>query len=109
MNNGNSPYSTGFNDKNIRFNQGTVADQIAKYKQEEVGHKADMLLPHELAGIERVLGDTFVSLTTIRNMLDHAQQNEEISKHTLNVIKDKIDNINEIVLDIPNDLAKIGI
>ena len=110
MNPGNSPYSTGFNDKNINFDQGTQADQVAKYKQEEVNQKADMVLPHELVGIERVLGDTFASLTTIRNMIDHAAQNEEISKHALDVIKDKIDTINKIiVLDIPEDIAKIGI
>ena len=109
MNNGNSPYSTGFNDKNIRLDQGTLADQIAKYKQEEVNHKAEMKLPHELAGIERLLGDTFVSLTTIRNMISHAEQNKEISRHTLDVVKDKIDTINKIVLDIPDDLSKIGI
>lgn len=109
MNTVNSPYSTGFNDKNIRYDQGTLADQIAKYKQEEVGQKADLELPHELTGIDRLLGDTFVSLMTIRHMLDHAQQNKEISLHTIDAIKEKIDTINEIVLDIPDDLAKIGI
>tara|TARA_R110000772_G_scaffold48999_3_gene111997 strand:+ start:2174 stop:2503 length:330 start_codon:yes stop_codon:yes gene_type:complete len=109
MNTGNSPYSTGFIDKSIKHDQGTLADQTAKYKQDEAGHKADLELPHELAGIDRLLGDTFVSLMTIRKMLDHAQQNEEISQHTIDVIKEKIDTISEIVLDIPDDLAKIGI
>ena len=110
MNNGYYPYSTGFNDKNIRYSQGSVEDQVSKYKQEEVTHKAKMELPHELAGIERILGDTFESLITARNMVKHAEQNSEIDRHALDVIKDKIDDINKIImLDIPKDLAKIGI
>jgi len=109
MNNGYYPYGTGFNDKNIKYSQGAVDDQLSMYKHEEINQKAGLKLPHELDGIEKILGDTFVSLTTVRNMVKHAEQNSEINHHALDVIKNKIDDINKIVLDIPNDLAKIGI
>ena len=109
MNNGNSPYSTGFNDKNIKLSQGSVDDQISMYKHDEIKQKSDMVLPHELEGIDKMLGDTFVSLTNIRNKITSAQQNKELNQHVLDNIKEQIDIINKIVLDIPNDLAKIGI
>ena len=109
MNAGNSPYETKPNTKNIRFDQGSQIEQLNQYKQEETGHKADKILPHELQNITSLLGDTFVSLTDIRNMLDTAEQNTELNKHVIDSIKEKIDEINKIVLEIPEDLAKIGI
>ena len=109
MNNGNSPYSVKPDSKNIRFDQGPQVDQMAKYKQEEMQQKADLFLPHELQHINQLLGDTFVSLTDIRNMLAHAQENKEINQHAIDNIKNKIDEVNRIVLEIPEDLAKIGI
>ena len=109
MNNGYYPYGVGPSDKNIKFDQGSVKDQIDKYKKEEVKQKADLELPHELANITKMLGDTFVSLTDIRNMLTNAQKNKEINQHALDNIKEKIDTVNKIILDIPKDLSKIGI
>ena len=109
MNAGNSPYETKPDTKNIRFDQGSQIEQLNRYKQEENGQRADKILPHELQNITNLLGDTFVSLTDIRNMLDTAEQNTELNKHVIDSIKEKIDEINKIVLEIPEDLAKIGI
>ena len=109
MNNGNSPYSTGVNDKNIKFKQGPQDSQMAKYKQDEHNQRPNKILPHELESITQLLGNTFVSLTDIRNTLDRAQQTKEIDQHVIDNIKNKIDEINKIVLEIPDDLAKIGI
>lgn len=108
MNPGNSPYSTKPDTKNIRFDYD-ASDQMAKYQGEELDQKADLILPHEMTNITKYLGDTFSSLTEIRGILIAAASNDEIDKHAVDNITDKIDEINKIVLEIPEDLAKIGI
>ena len=109
MNNGNYPYESKPDTKNIRFDQGSQENQLARYKEEEIHQKSDKILPHELENITKFLGDTFANLTDIRNILAHAQKNDEINKHGIDSIKNKIDEINKIVLEIPEDLDKIGI
>jgi len=108
MNPGNSPYSVKPTTKNIRFDFDPK-DQLAKYKEDELNHKADLILPHEMVNIHKFLGDTFVSLAEIHGILIAAANNDEIDKHAVDNITDKIDEINKIVLEIPEDLAKIGI
>ena len=71
--------------------------------------KADKQLPHELARITELLGNTFISLSQLRTMLDLAVQNKELDQLGVNKIKDKIDKVNEIILDIPEDLDILGI
>ena len=108
MNTENSPYVTKPNDNNIRHNLDTRR-QLDKYKGEEKSHKASKILPHEMENISKFLGDTFTSLTQIRNILTAAGKNKEISLHVLDSIQEKIDTINKIVLEIPEELDKIGI
>ena len=108
MNTGNSPYQTKPIDKLIRH-ELDPRDQINKYKGDEQQHKAPKVLPYEMDNINKFLGDTFISLTEIRNILVAAGNNKEISIHALDSIKEKIDTINKIVLEIPEELDKIGI
>ena len=108
MNDGKFPYSIGPEDNPIQFHM-PVVDQIIKYKDDEKFQKAPPVLPYELERINEVLGDTFVSLAELRTMLVSASNNEEISKAALSSTISKIDKINELILDIPEDLAKIGI
>jgi|TARA_R110002020_G_scaffold242678_1_gene456023 hypothetical protein len=108
MNDGKFPYSIGPEDNPIQFHM-PVVDQIIKYKDDEKFQKAPPVLPFELERINEVLGDTFVSLAELRTMLVSASNNEEISKAALSSTISKIDKINELILDIPEDLAKIGI
>tara|TARA_R110000824_G_scaffold222662_1_gene410402 strand:- start:20989 stop:21315 length:327 start_codon:yes stop_codon:yes gene_type:complete len=108
MNDGKFPYSVGPEDNPIQFHM-PVVDQIIKYKDDEKFQKAPPVLPYELERINEVLGDTFVSLAELRTMLVSASNNEEISKAALSSTISKIDKINELILDIPEDLAKIGI
>ena len=42
-------------------------------------------------------------------MLSKAKGSEEISNGAVDHINNKIDKINELILDIPDDLAKIAI
>ena len=108
MNDGKFPYSIGPEDNPIQFHMPEV-DQIIKYKDDEKFQKAPPILPYELERINEVLGDTFVSLAELRTMLVSASNNEEINKAALSSTISKIDKINELILDIPEDLAKIGI
>ena len=108
MNDGKFPYSIGPEDNPIQFHM-PVVDQIIKYKDDEKFQKAPPILPYELERINEVLGDTFVSLAELRTMLVTASNNEEINKAALSSTISKIDKINELILDIPEDLAKIGI
>ena len=59
--------------------------------------------------MNQLLGNTFVSLAELRNMLSKAKESEEISNGAVDHINNKIDKINELILDIPDDLAKIAI
>ena len=108
MNDGKFPYSIGPEDNPIQFHM-PVVDQIIKYKDDEKFQKAPPILPFELERINDVLGTTFVSLAELRTMLVSASNNEEINKAALSSTISKIDKINELILDIPEDLAKIGI
>lgn len=108
MNNGYYPYEVGPNKSNIKFGYDPRG-QLGKYQNDEKLQKAPKILPHEMDNINKFLGDTFISLTHIRNILIAASNNKEISTHALDNIKDKIDEINKIVLEIPEELDKIGI
>ena len=108
MNDGKFPYSIGPEDNPIQFHM-PVVDQIIKYKDDEKFQKAPPILPFELERINEVLGTTFVSLAELRTMLVSASNNEEINKAAISNTISKIDQINELILDIPEDLAKIGI
>jgi hypothetical protein len=86
-----------------------VQDQISMYKDNEKEQKAPPILPHDVERINEVLGNTFVSLAELRNMLSKAQKTSNIPTQPLDALKEKIDKINEMILDIPETLAKIGI
>jgi len=102
------PYSVGPEDKPINFHMN-VQDQIDMYKDNEKEQKAPPILPFEVEHMNQLLGNTFVSLAELRNMLSKAKESEEISNGVVDHINNKIDKINELILDIPDDLAKIAI
>ena len=84
-------------------------DQMSIYKDNEKYQKAPPILPFELQQMNELLSNTFVSLAELRNMLSKAKANENISSVVVNQINNKIDKINELILDIPEDLSKISI
>tara|TARA_R110000824_G_scaffold97675_3_gene233337 strand:+ start:237 stop:563 length:327 start_codon:yes stop_codon:yes gene_type:complete len=103
-----NPYSTGPEDNPISFHMN-VQDQLSMYKDNEKQQKAPPILPFELQHMNELLGNTFVSLAELRNMLSNAKANKDISSSAVDQINDKIDKINELILDIPDDLSKISI
>ena len=102
------PYSVGPEDKPINFHMN-VQDQMSMYKDNEKEQKAPPILPFELEHMNQLLGNTFVSLAELRNMLAKAKESQEISNSGVDLINNKIDKINELILDIPDDLSKIVI
>ena len=108
MNDGKFPYSIGPENKPINLDM-KVQGQVIKYKDDEKFQKAPPILPFELEKLTEILGNTFVSLAELRIMLANASRNPEINKASLSNIISKIDNINELILDIPDDLANIDI
>jgi len=108
MNTANSPYSTKFNDKPINQLMNTD-DQQAKYKNEEKEQKAPPTLPHELEHLVAKLGDTFVDLTEIRRMLDNVKNNASVEDEDIKELQDKIDQINNLILDLPESIAKLSL
>ena len=108
MNTANSPYSTKFNDKPINQLMNTD-DQQAKYKNEEKEQKAPPVLPHELEHLVAKLGDTFVDLTEIRRMLDNVKNNASVDQDDVKDLQDKIDQINNLILDLPEAVAKLSL
>ncbi len=108
MNASENPYSTKFNDKPINQLMDTT-DQQKKYKDEEKEQKAPPTLPHELEHITDKMGDTFVSLTEIRRMLDNVKNNASVDDDDIKAMQDKIDQINNLVLELPEQLAKLSL
>jgi|TARA_R110002012_G_C11517968_1_gene599151 hypothetical protein len=102
------PYSVGPEDKPINYHMN-VQDQMSMYKDNEKQDKAPPVLPYELDRINEVLGSAFVSLAELRNMLARTQASNKTPNGAISQITDKIDKINELILDIPEDLAKIAI
>ena len=102
------PYSIGPEDKPINFHMN-VQDQISMYKDNEKDQKAPPILPYDLQHMNDVLGTAFVCLAELRNILFRARSNENIEEQYIDAINDKIDKINELILDFPDDLAKISI
>lgn len=108
MNNGNYPYSVGINNKNFS-RELKVDGQLQQYKNEEQQHKAGQILPFELDNINKYLSDVFTTLTQLRVTLNTAKKAPNIDRSVLHTINKKIDKVNEIILDIPNELDKIGL
>lgn len=108
MNAGDSPYSTKFNDKPINRHMDT-SDQQAKYKDEEKTQKAEPTLPHELEHLISKIGDTFVDLTEVRRMLDNVSNNASVESEDIKELQDKIDQINNLILDLPESIAKLSL
>ena len=102
------PYSVGPEDQPINFHMN-ASDQLSMYKDNEKYEKAPPILPYHLQQINQLLGDTFTNLVEVRNMLAAAKSNENIAGGVIDQINNKIDQINELLLDIPEDMAKIAI
>lgn len=107
MNNGYYPYSVD-KDPAINFNMD-VKGQMLKYKEDEAHQKASEILPFEFDNIIKVLGDAFVSLTELRKMLGAAKQNKLVNQKAIEDIQNKIDKINQMMLEIPDDLSIISL
>tara|TARA_R110000772_G_scaffold121220_1_gene227525 strand:- start:1687 stop:2013 length:327 start_codon:yes stop_codon:yes gene_type:complete len=108
MNSAESPYSTKFNDRPIQHRQN-ADDQIAKYANEEKEQKAPPTMPFELEKLTEVLGNTFVSLAELHRMLGNVKNNESVDDEDIKTMQDNIDKINNLIIELPKDIAKLSI
>lgn len=103
-----SPYSVKPDTSPIQFSLNTDGQQ-AKYKEDEMNQKAPPELPFELDRITEVLGNTFVSLADLHRMLGNVKGNGDVDKDDIEELQGKIDKINNLILELPKDIAKISI
>lgn len=108
MNQSENPFYTGIAKKpNIKAPD--VSDQVKKYKEEEATHKADPILPHQFEHLKELLGDTFVQLAQLQQMLQQAKQAENIDEADVTTLQNKIDRINNLILELPCDIDKLAL
>tara|TARA_A100001515_G_scaffold142640_1_gene141931 strand:+ start:10290 stop:10646 length:357 start_codon:yes stop_codon:yes gene_type:complete len=118
MNGAEFPYSVNKDDTPVNYKMSTSGQEM-KYKEDEKHQKAPPILPYDFNVMNEMLGNVFVSLAELRNMLSRIKNqpiegptelpHKGINKGAIDNINNKIDKINELVLDIPEDLAKIAI
>ncbi|MDB4395982.1 hypothetical protein N9Z65_00020 [bacterium] len=109
MNSGySSPYSVKPDTTPIQQTLNTAGQQ-AKYKEEEMYQKAPPELPFELDHITATLGDTFVSLAELHRMLGNVKGNDSVDEDAVEEIQGKIDRINNLILELPQNIAKLSI
>jgi len=109
MNSGySSPYSIKFNSAPIQQSLNTD-NQQAKYKEAERSQMAPPELPFEISNITEVLGNTFISLVELHRMLGNIKGNESIDTSNVGELQGKIDRINNLILELPEDISKMSL
>tara|TARA_R110001592_G_scaffold675_4_gene3649 strand:- start:3023 stop:3352 length:330 start_codon:yes stop_codon:yes gene_type:complete len=109
MNSGySSPYSVKPDTTPIKQSLNTQNQQLM-YKEDEKNQKAPPTLPFEIDGITEILGNTFVSLANLHRMLNNLKNNDSVDKDNIELLQAKIDKLNNLILELPRDIAKISI
>tara|TARA_A100000172_G_C2991921_1_gene93144 strand:- start:215 stop:544 length:330 start_codon:yes stop_codon:yes gene_type:complete len=109
MNSGySSPYSVKPDTTPIQQSLNTQSQQ-QMYKEDEKNQKAPPTLPFEVDGITEILGNTFVSLANLHRMLSNVKNNDSVEEDNIELLQAKIDKINNLILELPRDIAKISI
>ena len=108
MNVASNPYYVGKAKSPVNA-QLSVKAQELQYKNDEKFQKAPPIMPHELEQITATLGNTFVSLAELQRMLENVKQNETVDEKYVSQLQDKIDRINNLILELPEELAKLSL
>jgi len=66
-------------------------------------------LPFELGKLTDVLGNTFISLAELHRMLGNVKRNKSVDDGDIKKMQDNIDKINNLILKLPEDIAKLSI
>jgi len=101
-----NPYSVGI--ASVPINDFDASSQVAKYKEEEKGHKAPQVLPFNFNAMDELVSILYKDLLSIRKVIMDAEKNSQVNKKYTTPILDVIDNIgNEILQTIPELLDKL--
>ena len=84
------------------------SSQMKRYKEEEKNQKAPKILPHEMQMFVEVLSQVFVDMTKLRGMLNQAKNKPNVNQRFVTQLVDKIDKVNQGVLEISEDLDKLA-
>ncbi len=104
MNSTGFPYSVGVAQAPITHDTNVHA-HLDIASQEEAKSKADSILPYSLEQTNQILGNVFVSMLQIKDIISQAQNDPSVSEAHLQGLINLIDDINrKITIDIPQQL-----
>jgi hypothetical protein len=87
--------------------QTDAMSQMHQFAREEDQAKAPYILPDPLEHVNPILSNIFVSLVQLRGLLKQSQNNPSVNSDKIEVIVNKVDEINKEILDLPQYLATI--
>ena len=108
MTNAPNPYQTAIMPKEVNYKLDTRNQEMMN-AEEEKNHDAPRILIYPLDQLTQLLSSTYTSLVQVYSVLDQAKQNPVINSKALTKLQNKIDKINRLILDLPEELDNLGI
>jgi len=108
MINTSNPYQSALMPKEINYDL-EVRNQERHYADEDKLTKAPKILVFPLDQLTQVLSNAFTSLAQVYSLLDQAKRNPIINKKAIEMLQQKIDKINELIISLPQELDNLGI
>lgn len=99
MNISQNPYSISKASAPI-FKQNISPDSFKVMQDEENKSKAPKTLPEPLPKLTDILGNVYVSMLQAKGIVAQTADNATSNSKKLDIIKDKIDNINKEIVDL---------
>ena len=109
MNTAGFPYSVGIAQKPITHDNNTSA-HLNIAAEEEAKSKANPILPYSLEQTNQILGNVFISMLQIKNIISQAENDPSVNTQHLKSLINIIDDINKkITIDIPQQLEILAL
>lgn len=109
MNNTGFPYSVGVAQAPIMHDNNANA-HLNIAAEEEAKSKADPILPYSLEQTNQILGNVFVSMLQIKQIISLAENDPSVNTKHLEDLIQLIDEINQkITIDIPQQLEILAL
>ena len=99
MNISQNPYSIGTSNNPV-LKQTISPGSMQIIQDEENKSKAPKTLPEPLPKLTDILGSIYCSMIQAKGIVDQTANNVTSNSNKLDIIKDKIDNINKEIVDL---------
>ena len=99
MNNSQNPYSITTSNNPV-LKQVISPGSLKVIQDEENNSKAPKTLPEPLPKLTDILGSIYVSMIQAKGIVAQTADNATSNSKKLDIIKDKIDNINKEIVDL---------